>query len=79
MLAGEPPRALSARNVLAGVVRTVRREGPTVVLHVDATDGAGPGARFEVHVTPGARDALALRPGREVWLVVKTHSWRAVV
>jgi ABC-type molybdate transport system ATPase subunit len=29
---------------------------------------------MEAHLTLAARDSLALEPGREVWLVVKTHS-----
>jgi ABC-type molybdate transport system ATPase subunit len=29
---------------------------------------------MEVHLTLAARDSLQLTPGREVWLVIKTHS-----
>jgi ABC-type molybdate transport system ATPase subunit len=29
---------------------------------------------MEVHLTLAARDSLQLAPGREVWLVIKTHS-----
>ena len=36
------------------------------------------GARFIVHLTPGARDALRLATGDPVWLVIKTHSFRIV-
>jgi ABC-type molybdate transport system ATPase subunit len=32
------------------------------------------GIEVEVHLTLAARDALHLQPGKEVWLVVKTHS-----
>ena len=32
------------------------------------------GIEMEVHLTLAARDALQLTPGREVWLIVKTHS-----
>ena len=72
LLAGEEPRALSARNILPGRVRGVRRQGPAMVVHLDA------GAAFEVHVTPGAAESLALAEGRTVWLVIKTYSWRVV-
>jgi hypothetical protein len=29
---------------------------------------------MEVHLTLAARDSLGLAPGKEVWLVIKTHS-----
>ena len=32
------------------------------------------GVELEVHLTLAARDSLRLQPGREVWLIVKTHS-----
>jgi molybdopterin-binding protein len=32
------------------------------------------GIEMEVHVTLAARDALQLAAGRDVWLVIKTHS-----
>jgi molybdate transport system ATP-binding protein len=73
LIATEPPRGLSARNVLAGVVEAVRRDGPIVAIHIRA------GAPFDVHVTPGASEALGLAPGRQVWLVIKTYSWRVLV
>ena len=73
LVAGEEPRALSARNVLAGTVQSLRRQGPTIVARVRA------GASFEVHLTPGASESLALSEGRHVWLVIKTYSWRVVV
>ena len=72
LVAAEPPRGLSARNVIHGRIISLTREGPTVVLRVDA------GAPFVVHVTPGAIDALGLGPGRQVWLIVKTYSCRIV-
>ena len=36
------------------------------------------GVPIEVHLTPASSDELELRPGREVWLVIKTHSCRLV-
>jgi molybdate transport system ATP-binding protein len=72
MLASEAPRGLSARNLLPGIVRSLRQDGTTVVVIVDA------GHPFEVHITPGARASLGLAEGRSVWLVIKTHSFRRV-
>jgi molybdate transport system ATP-binding protein len=72
LLAAEAPRGLSARNVIHGRIISLIREGPTVVVRVDA------GAPFVVHVTPGAVDALGIGPGRPVWLIVKTYSCRIV-
>lgn len=72
LVAAEFPRALSARNILPGKIESLRREGPTVV----ATVAAGP--HFIVHLTPAACQSLHLDSGREVWLVVKSHSFRIV-
>ena len=72
LLATAPPSQISARNVLRGVLAALRQQDVTVIADVDC------GARFEVHVTPGARDSLQLAPGREVWLVIKTHSCRVL-
>jgi ABC-type molybdate transport system ATPase subunit len=36
--------------------------------------GVNCGIEMEVHLTLAARDALQLQTGREVWLIVKTHS-----
>jgi ABC-type molybdate transport system ATPase subunit len=36
------------------------------------------GAPFEVHLTPGAIDALQIADGKEVWLVIKTYSCNLV-
>jgi ABC-type molybdate transport system ATPase subunit len=32
------------------------------------------GVPMEVHLTLSARDSLHLQPGRDVWVVIKTHS-----
>jgi molybdopterin-binding protein len=32
------------------------------------------GVELEVHLTLAAREALELETGKEVWLVIKTHS-----
>jgi molybdate transport system ATP-binding protein len=68
LVATEPPRALSARNVLEGKVVSLERRGTLVVARVDC------GAVFTVHVTPGAERTLQLAAEKRVWLVLKTHS-----
>jgi molybdate transport system ATP-binding protein len=73
LLANEEPKGLSARNVCAGTIGALRREGPTVVAEVHAGD------RFVVHLTPGAVDSLHLVTGMRVWLVIKTYSCRIVL
>jgi molybdate transport system ATP-binding protein len=73
LVAAAPPRGLSARNILRGRLHSISRRDATVVAVVDC------GVRFEVHLTPGAQEELDLHPGREVWLVIKTHSCRLLV
>jgi molybdate transport system ATP-binding protein len=68
LLAIAPPVGLSARNVIAG--RLVSLEQRDVIISARVDCGVG----LEVHLTLAARDALGLVPGREVWLVIKTHS-----
>jgi len=73
LLAIQRPHGLSARNVLQGRLAALRREGTVVIADVDAPD------RFIIHLTPTAIDELHLEVGREVWLIIKTHSCRIVV
>jgi molybdate transport system ATP-binding protein len=68
LLATQRPQGLSARNVLQGRVKSVVRRDVIIVARVQV------GVEMEVHLTLAARDALQLGPGRDVWLVVKTHS-----
>ena len=68
LLATQRPEGLSARNVLPGKVTSVVRRDVIIAARVDV------GVEMEVHLTLAARDALQLAPGREVWLIVKTHS-----
>jgi molybdate transport system ATP-binding protein len=68
LLAVVRPEGLSARNVLPGRVLSLARRDMVIAARVDC------GAEFEVHLTLAARDALQLSEGRQVWLVVKTHS-----
>lgn len=72
LIATESPRGLSARNIVRGTIMAVSRQAATVVVQVDV------GLRLEVHVTPTASERLDLWPGREVWVVVKTHSCHPV-
>jgi len=68
LLATQHPEGLSARNILRGKVISLERRDVIVAARVNC------GVEFEVHLTLAARDALHLSAGREVWLVVKTHS-----
>ena len=68
LLATEPPKALSARNILEGKIVSLQRRSSLVAGRVDC------GAVFTVHVTPGAERTLELATGKKVWLVLKTHS-----
>ena len=72
LVGSEEPRGLSARNILRGRLVELTAQGPTMVATVDA------GARFIVHLTPTGVDALQLKPGDHVWLIVKTYSCRIV-
>jgi molybdate transport system ATP-binding protein len=68
LLATAPPQGLSARNIIAARVVSLAQRDVTVVARVNC------GVELEAHVTPGAREALGLRPQAPVWLVIKTHS-----
>jgi molybdate transport system ATP-binding protein len=69
LLATEIPRGLSARNILPGTILRVEQRDVIVSATVDCA-----GTEFEAHLTLAARDALQLVQGKNVWLVVKTHS-----
>jgi molybdate transport system ATP-binding protein len=68
LLAITKPVGLSARNVIAGQVVSLDRRDMMISARVDC------GVEMEVYLTLAARDALELAEGREVWLVIKTHS-----
>jgi molybdate transport system ATP-binding protein len=68
LVATSMPQGLSARNIIAGAVRTLGQRDLTVIARVDC------GAEFEVHLTPGAVHSLGLAIGTQVWLVIKTYS-----
>ena len=68
LLAIAKPIGLSARNVIVGRIVSLERRDMIVSARVDCA------VEVNVHLTLAARDALQLQAGREVWLVIKTHS-----
>jgi molybdate transport system ATP-binding protein len=79
LLATEPPRGLSARNVLPARISAIERRDAFMAIKTDCgsqRDAVRATVSFESHVTPGAVAALDLSLDKPVWLVIKTHSWR---
>jgi molybdate transport system ATP-binding protein len=72
ILATEQPHGLSARNTFQGRIVSMRREGVTVIVMVEACP------TFEVHLTPASVDDLKLKEGAQVWMVLKTYSCNLV-
>ena len=68
LLATSPPVGLSARNVIPGRISSLQQRDVIVSARVKCR------VEMEVHLTMAARDSLQLAAGREVWLVIKTHS-----
>jgi molybdate transport system ATP-binding protein len=68
LLATSAPAGLSARNILPGRVLELAQRDMIVIARVDC------GIEMSVHLTLAARDSLELVPGRQVWLILKTHS-----
>ena len=68
LLATSAPVGLSARNVIPGRIVSLEQRDVIVVARVKCR------VEMDVHLTLAARDSLQLAPGREVWLVIKTHS-----
>jgi molybdate transport system ATP-binding protein len=68
LLATSAPAGLSARNVLPGHLLSIAQRDAIIVARVDC------GIELSVHLTLGTRDSLGLAPGRQVWVIVKTHS-----
>lgn len=68
LLAIVPPTGLSARNIIPGKIVSLEQRDVIVSVRVNC------GVEMEVHLTLAARDALHLITGKEVWLVIKTHS-----
>ena len=73
ILATEAPRGLSVRNALQGVIAELSDDvGRAVLVRVDI----GAGAAILARVTRNAREALGLRVGTPVWVLVKAVSAR---
>lgn len=68
LLAISPPAGLSARNVIPGRILSLTQRDVIVSARVKSR------VTMEVHLTLAARDSLQLEVGKEVWLVIKTHS-----
>jgi molybdate transport system ATP-binding protein len=68
LLATAPPVGLSARNVIPGRISSLDQRDVIITARVKCR------VEMEVHLTLAARDSLQLEPGKEVWLVIKTHS-----
>ena len=68
LLATAPPTGLSARNIIPGRIQSMEQHDVIVSAQVKSR------IIMEVHLTLAARDSLELAPGKEVWLVIKTHS-----
>jgi ABC-type molybdate transport system ATPase subunit len=54
--------------VIAGQLVSLERRDLMIAARVNC------GVEMEVHLTLASRDALQLKPGKQVWLVVKTYS-----
>ncbi len=72
LLATSEPQGISARNRLSGHIVSLVHRDRMVIAEVDC------GAEFEVHLTPAAENSLGLKPGAQVWLIIKTHSCHLV-
>jgi molybdate transport system ATP-binding protein len=68
LLATSAPVGLSARNVLPGRLLSLSQRDAIVIARVDC------GVELAIHLTLGARDSLGLSSGRQVWIIIKTHS-----
>jgi molybdate transport system ATP-binding protein len=68
ILASEEPRGLSARNRLPGKVVSVEAHGAGYEVSLDC------GAVLRCHVTQGAIRELGIRPGAQMWVVIKASS-----
>jgi len=72
ILASEPPRALSVRNVLAGTLSDLQDTGPDDVI---ATVAIGE-TRLLARITRAAVRDLGLAAGMPIWALVKAASLR---
>jgi len=68
LLATSAPTGLSARNIIPGRIKSLEQRDVIVSARVKCR------VDMDVHLTLAARDSLELTSGKEVWLVLKTHS-----
>jgi molybdate transport system ATP-binding protein len=68
LLAIHSPSGLSARNVIPGKIVSLAQLDMIISARVEC------GVEMKVNLTLAARDALNLAPGKDVWLIIKTHS-----
>ncbi len=68
IVAVDRPERISARNILKGLIQRIHRVESNVLLYADV------GTPLLVEITPEALDALELREGQEVYLVIKSSS-----
>ncbi len=68
LLATTFPVGISARNILRGTVVSMLQRDVIVTAKINC------GIEFAAHLTLAARDSLHLKPGSEIWLIIKTHS-----
>jgi molybdate transport system ATP-binding protein len=69
LLATSRPEGISARNLIPGRIAKLERRESMMAAYVEAH-----GQTFESHLTLGAIASLGLAEGKDVWLIVKTHS-----
>jgi molybdate transport system ATP-binding protein len=72
LLAIGEPNEISARNVFPGKILSLERRDVIILARVQST--ADLDLEIFVQLTLAARDSLNLTEGREVWLIIKTHS-----
>jgi molybdate transport system ATP-binding protein len=70
LVATEPPRGLSARNILPGHVFALTPSGAEVSVDIDCN-----GALIAARVTAAASLELGLAPGRSVHAVIKSAAF----
>jgi len=70
LLATGLPQGLSARNIIPGRVMELKQRDAVVSVQVDCA-----GTELEAYVTPSALHALGLTRGKQLWVVIKTHSF----
>jgi molybdate transport system ATP-binding protein len=72
LLATREPTEISARNIFPGKIVSLEHRDVVVLARVQSA--ADPHVEISVQLTLAARDSLGLAEGRDVWLIIKTHS-----